>query len=94
MIAFKPQNYYFLAKPGKFSKKVLLFFDISSAVADVENASIEVEIALMGRILSKGESQLMQKNISANAKSSLAAILPLQVSAILSTFEAKIINDY
>jgi len=35
-------------KSGKFSKKVLLFFAISSAVADVENASIEVEIALMG----------------------------------------------
>jgi hypothetical protein len=35
----------------------------------------------------------MQKNVSANAKSSLAAILPLQVSVILSTFGAKI-NDY
>ena len=25
MIAFKPQNYYFLAKPGKFSEKVFYY---------------------------------------------------------------------
>jgi hypothetical protein len=37
----------FSVKSGKFSKKVLLFA-ISSAVAYVENTSIEVEIALMG----------------------------------------------
>jgi hypothetical protein len=38
----------FSVKSGKFSKKVLLLFAISSAVAYVENTSIEVEIALMG----------------------------------------------
>jgi len=32
-------------KSGKFSKKVLLLFAISSAVADVENARIDVENA-------------------------------------------------
>ena len=49
MIAFKPQNYYFLAKPGKFSEKSFLLLAILSAVADVENAWIDVEIALMGK---------------------------------------------
>ena len=66
-----------------------VFCGISSAVADVENALIEVENTLMSESVGRDNSQLMQKNVSANTKSLPAAISVLQVLVILSTFDAK-----
>ena len=66
-----------------------VFCGISSAVADVENALIEVENTLMSESVGRDNSPLMQKNVSANTKSVPAAISVLQVLVILSTFDAK-----